>query len=282
MVMSGPAIELEWAQIDAWHAVVASPQTAWLHRLQPLDDPLPFSRPMQGAGRAETTARLLQGCLAAASWLQPMARESPPSGRSATLAWAWWLIGSYHCAHPAPALLRRAAERFALAGRRELAAYVRHQAEEETGHDELARLDLEALGYRAQALVDTCCPSKAQALVAHFTACVESETPVRVLGYVHALELWSLRVDAAAIAALERMLPAGVDATRCLRVHSSIGYEPAHVREAAAFIATLRAEERTLVAQTCFATGVLLRAPYDDDRPAEDWLAARLAPFTLP
>lgn len=117
-------------------------------------------------------------------------------------------------------------------------------------------------------------------MVAYFAACADGDAPVRVLGYACALELASSRVSEAMVDDVERSLPEGVRATRCLRVHSAIGSDIKHVAEAAAFIATLPSEERTLIAQACFETAAIMNTRHSDDRPSAGWLTKRLAPFT--
>ena len=275
----GPEASVEWAQVDAARAVVATSQTAWLYPLLPPCAADPWAQPMTGPGRTGTTSRLLSGCFLAPGQPGRAASEAVSDACPPALAWAWRMIGMYHTTHVTPGVLRHAAERLELAGRHPLAAYLRRKAREETGHDTLALHDLQALGYHAQAAVDRLCPATPAAMVAYFAACAKGDEPVRVLGYAYALELSASHVGEAAVHAVEQSLPDGVQATRCLRVHSAIGSDSRHVGEAATFIATLPADERTLIAQACFETAAIINTRRGDDRPTAGQLAEWLTPF---
>jgi hypothetical protein len=154
-----------------------------------------------------------------------------------------------------------AATRFAAAGREALAAWARAKAIEEDGHDVLARRDLEALGYDADAALAALRPPTALALAARLRAAVEADDPIECVGYAYALERLALARGADYVARVEAALPAGVRATRCLRVHSAVGSDVRHVRETVEMVAGLSGPERAAIAAAAHETAVLCCAP---------------------
>ena len=60
---------------------------------------------------------------------------------------------------------------------------------------------------------------------------LQAEDPIRCVGYAYTLERLAMSVDEAALRAVERMLPPGVQATLCMRVHSAVGSDAIHVAE---------------------------------------------------
>jgi hypothetical protein len=156
--------------------------------------------------------------------------------------------------------MRRVAARFAELGRGDIAERCLRVAVEEQGHDRLALDDLDALGYDGEALVERLKPKRAVDLVALLTRYAESGHPIACFGYAYALERSALFDTEASIAAVERFLPAGVEATRCLRVHSAAGADADHTPEAAAFIASLPAPERAIVLRAVHETASLMTA----------------------
>ena len=85
-----------------------------------------------------------------------------------------------------------------------------------------------------------------------------------MLGYVYVMERMALRNTAASIEALERLLPPGVRATRCMRVHSSVGRDATHVAESVEVIATLPPEDRGTIARAAFETSSLMHKEASD------------------
>lgn len=262
---------MEWAAVAPGRIVVATAQQAWVH--QPvfpgyLDM---FDAPMQGAGSALTTRRLLDGAIAAAAQQAP-ARDRPPLTPA---RWAWRLAISYHTTHATPRLMAIAAERFAAAGRDALAAWARQKATEESGHDQLALRDLEAMGYGG--VVEHLMPPVARALVTYFEARVTGDDdPVGCAGYAYTIERLALLRGRQDIAAVEAILPPGVKATRCLHVHSAVGSDARHVEEAIALVAGLDAAERSRVARACYETSAICFAPREGGDFTEEALVRAL------
>ena len=279
---------LEWLELstDSFassatteQTVVATATRAFLHVPQAFGTD-PFQTPMRGAGAAETTHWLLEGVIAAAKHAFQAAEGSrAPAAESrarvgvSTTHWAYRLAGYFHTTDATRRLLPVIARRFNESGRGTLAAWAEHKIREESGHDQLALRDLSELGYRARALVSAFVPPRAAAWVALFERLAAAEDPVGCVGYAHALERLALLRGPAEVSAIEQALPAGVNATRCLRVHSALGSDALHVRSNVTTTATLSADERRAIANACYLTARI----YFDPALAEDFQSAELA-----
>ncbi len=102
------------------------------------------------------------------------------------------------------------------------------------------------------------CPQPMRAAIEHFEACVDGDTPVACLGYAYALERPASLLEASYVEAVEKLLPATVDATRCLRWHSSLGEEAGHVDALLGVIAALPAPDRATVVRAAYETAQIL------------------------
>lgn len=264
--MNGTASE--WVRLEAGAVVVATDAAAWVHRPSGWAPDDPFLRPMETPGTPATTRNLLDGVIACAQPAVPPA--SPPA---MTLhRWAWRLAGYYHTTEATPRLMAEAARRFTATGRPELAAYALGKVADEAGHDALALRDLRALGLPAGIVVRRWIPPTAAALVNYFTGLVRSDFPVAALGYAYALERLALTSGDAYIASVEAVLPPGVRATRCLRVHSALGSDLSHTEDLIAVAAGLPAVDRIRIAHACHETARLCSmAP--DSVPSDEVLA---------
>ena len=80
------------------------------------------------------------------------------------------------------------------------------------------------------------------------------------------------------VAAIERLIPAGIKATHCLRVHSAIGSDAGHVAELIAFMATLPTDHRAATARATYETSSLLCAA-PSDYPGDEAMRALLDEF---
>jgi hypothetical protein len=270
-------IAMEWAEVAPGRVVVATADRIWVHAPVFNGQPDPFALPMDGAGSVETTRRLLDGAIGAAGRdaSRPAVRPSLTPAR-----WAWRLAGYYQTTHATPRLMAAAADRFAAADREALAAWARDKVREETGHDRLALRDLAALGYDSVRAVDHLAPPTAVALVRYFEARVlEDDDPIGCVGYAYALERLALERGASDVAAVEAILPPGVMATRCLRVHSAEGSDAAHVEETVRLVAGLEAAERIRVARACYEATAIYCTPPAGGFITEEALVARLSAF---
>ncbi len=269
-------MNLEWAQLTATTVAVASSNRAWLHELDPyqLDDP--FAQPMEGTGSFETTQQLLDAAVAAAQNAARRDDERPPL---TPLRYAWQLIGHYHTMGPTVPLMKEAAERFWAIGRRDLAEFAEQTAFQEKGHDHLAILDLEELGYDAEAMVATLCPSAAARLVRYFTRCIRTPEPVEAFGFMYGGERTCVSIGRDYVERVQAMLPPGVHATRTLRVHSAIGVEVEHVADSLEIIARLPASERIRIARAAYERTLVTFTPPEDGYPQETELEKMMLKF---
>lgn len=273
--MGGPAAATEWVEVNPGTVVVATEARAWLH--QPLPDGDPYMAPMTAPGTVESTRRLLDGALAAAE--QVAARTRGPTVPMTALRYAWRVVGFYHLTRATPRIMRRAVERFEERDRSELAAFAAENLEEELGHDELALADLEALGYRADELVAAVVPPAAAALVARQEEAVEGDDPLDAFGFGYAIERSSTRIGASYLTALEEVLGPEVDATRCLRVHSALGADVAHVESKVRFYSGLDAAERVRIARAVYQAALVIYRDQPNQEPPEDELAFVLGAY---
>ena len=171
--------------------------------------------------------------------------------------WVWQLAASYHLTHATPPLMQTAADRFAAAQRWNLAQWATAKVQEEKGHDQLAWLDIQAMGYDANAVVEKFIPSGAIALVNFFTRSAQATDPIKCVGYSYTLERLALLIDSNHIQRVEAALPPDVQATRCLRMHSSLGGDVHHVHESLEVIAGLTPEEQRSIRHACYETACL-------------------------
>jgi hypothetical protein len=259
----------EWARLPDGRTLVAGAERAWLHEPGGPGDPfagLMTHRP----GVTAEVGRLLSAAIALGRQSVPAA---PPVPALTPVRWAWRLIGLYHLTTHTPRLLRQTAHGFERGNRPALAAWARERATEEAGHDALALRDLAALGYDGPALVARLCPPAAARLLRAFHDAAAQGVPLGVLGYAHTVEHLATRVGSAGLARVRAALPAGVNATRCLRVHSSEGADAGHVLDNEVAVASLSGAERVRVARDCYRIAALAAMPPAQGVPDDAALA---------
>ena len=233
----------EWARLTPKKIILATPDDVWVYRpnLEEVSRNL-FAQPSDNASNVATIKKLLDTAIILGK------REASSNQQLPALNlnnWVWSLISQYHSTHSTPVLMEEASIHFAAQGNKNLAAWAKQKAVEETGHDRLALLDIQSLGYRAQALVQAYTSPSAKSLSDYFVSTVEDPNPIRVVGYSYTLERISLAVKERHIRAIEAIIPSGMKATRCLRVHSSIGSDVEHVDEALEMMAELTSAQRS-------------------------------------
>ena len=222
----------------------------------------PFATPMTGAGSAGSTVGLLDGAinLGFAGIEKRLARPDPTiAGYIVALA------GAYHTSVDTPRNLRRAASRFKALGRPEVAAYLEERAREETGHDRLALKDLCALGVPGERLVANFIPEGIKPLCKRFDDLCAEDYPIGCIGYSYCLERIAALKQETDIEKVQAMCPPGVDATRFLRSHSSLGSEAAHVEETIQFVASLPANDRIRVVQETYESALIMAEGYNHE-----------------
>lgn len=272
------SIDIQWACIAPDKVVVATANRAWLYQLGLLGSGDPFARPMTSSGNVAVTRKLLDGAIASAK--STVSSSNKPPALSC-LHWIWQLAGLYHLTHFSPGLLEEAAQRFASAGRRNLAQWAARKASEERDHDRLALLDIQSLGYSAQTVVEALVPQRSAALVDYFTRSVQIPDPISCVGYSYTMERLAMGIGEKYIRAVEALLPSGIRATRCLRVHSSVGSDVEHVEETVEMVAGLAPEERIRVASACYETALLYFRSPKEGYMSEEELQNVLEPLKL-
>lgn len=266
---------VQWVHLGADELLVASSRKAWIqypeYGIIGLDRPMPTSVP----GTTETTSNLLDGAIAAAERAARLVRPPPMTA----LRWAWELVNQWYISRHTIELLGEAAERYADSGRLDLAEFTSEKLDEERGDDELPLADLRALGYDAAAVVREVSSSDvAVQLIEYARSCVTGEHPVEFLGYAHAIERHAIRITPAWLAAVERVLPPGIDAVRGVRVHAT-DLDVQHVDAAIVFFAGLPACDRTRIALACHRTTELRSGCCAGRQPSEMELETWLRPF---
>jgi hypothetical protein len=254
----------EWVNVTGDILIIARESgEVWFHTRSGSKGAVdPFATPMTGVGAIGSTFGLLDGAinLGFAGIEDRLARPDP------TLAgYIVALVGAYHTSVDTPRNLRRAASRFEELGRSEIAAYLEERAREETGHDRLALKDLRALGVPAERLVANFIPEGIKPLCKRFDDLCVQDYPIGCIGYSYCLERIAALKQKTDIEEVQAMCPDGVDATRFLRSHSSLGSEAAHVEETIAFVASLPADDRIRVVQETYQSAVILAEGYNHE-----------------
>ncbi len=272
-----PVTDAQWAQIAPGKVVVATEDRAWLYKPRSADDR--FTQPMEGTGSIATTSKLLDGAIAAAKYA--VNSNVRPPALTATRC-VWRLAGAYHLAHAYPPLIEEAAIGFAAAERWNLEEWALQKAKEEKGHDRLALLDIKSMGYDAQAVVKALVSPAAMALIDYFTRSAQDDDPIDSVGYSYTMERLAIGiVDEKYIQKVEGLLSPSTHATRCLRVHSSVGHDADHVEETVEMVAGLTAKERVRVARACYETALLCFSPPRDSYISDSELQQILNPLKL-
>ncbi len=270
------SIEVEWATIAPDKVVVASPESVWLH--SSLDDGDLYAEPSASAGNTAITRKLLDGAMAAAKVAIPSGKN-PPALTPNRLVWQ--LAGAYQISNAVPTLMKEAGQSFAIARRHDLSNWAFEKAKEETGHAQLALLDIKSLGYRAEDLVQKIIPSAATISLDHLQRSVRDVDPIDCVGHSYASERLSLGIKKEHFQKIKSILPPNVNATRWLRIHSSLGSDAKHVEENVDIIARLSPSERTRVIRACYETALLVFSPPKEGYLSETELEDILNPFKL-
>jgi pyrroloquinoline quinone (PQQ) biosynthesis protein C len=231
---------------------------------------------MSHADKIAQTQKLLDRAIASA-WYTVKSDRRPP--KLTPIRWVWRLAAFYHLCHSTPQLMEAAAQRFALADRKSLAQWAVKKAREEAGHDQLALLDIESMGYKAEAVVEALFPPAAKNLVDHFTTSVHNSDPIDCVGYSYTAERLGICRGLEYIQRIEALLPQGKNATRCLRIHSAVGTDVEHVEKAVEMIAELTLEEQIRVAIACYKAALLRFSPPQEDYISDEEIQNVLKPL---
>jgi hypothetical protein len=254
----------EWVNVTGDISIIARESgEVWFHSLSGTKAEVdPFATPMTGVGTAGSTIRLLDGAinLGFAGIEKRLARPEPT-----IVGYIVALVGAYHTSVDTPRNLRRAASRFNELGRPEVAAYLEVRAREETGHDRLALKDLRALGVPGERLVANFIPEGIKPLCKRFDDLCVQDYPIGCIGFSYCLERIAALKQETDIEKVRALCPDGVDATRFLRSHSSLGSEASHVEETIAFVASLPANDRISVVQETYESALIMAEGYNHE-----------------
>jgi hypothetical protein len=266
--------DVEWVQIAPNKVIVANQERGWLYQPRSAEDR--FSQPMEGVGSIATTRKLLDTAIAVAKYtIQSNVR--PPA--LTAIRWIWRLASAYHLTSPVSKLMEDAAKGFSVNSRNSLAEWALEKAKEEQGHDRLALLDIQSLGYDAEAVVKVLVPPAAVSLVDYLTRSTQDDNPIDCVGYSYTIERLSLGIGGDYIEKIEELLPPHTNATRCLRVHSSVGADANHVDETVLMVAKLTPSERTRVARACYETALMCFSPPPESYISDEQLQQLLKPL---
>ena len=257
--------KVEWVQVAPNKTVVATAEKTYLidlntNKCSTLREFL-RDRPtnlIEGTNNIATTRKLLDGAIAAAKYA--VNSDIRPPALTAT-RWIYRLAGAYHLCRLTPDLMDEASAGFYLNGCYSLSEWAVQKSIEEEGHDRLALRDIQSMGYNAELVVKILVPPAAKVLMDYFTRSVRDVDPVDCVGYSYTMERLALGVDEKYIQKVENLLPPGVNATRCLRVHSSVGADVEHAEETVEMVAELTVKERTRIARACYETALMCFSP---------------------
>ncbi|MBE9169730.1 hypothetical protein IQ238_20115 [Pleurocapsales cyanobacterium LEGE 06147] len=265
--------DLEWVRLTPNKIILATADRVWVHRSNSEDSSDFFARPSSNTGSIAITKNLLDTAIVLAK-RAANSHQKPPALTPAT--WIWSLASKYHLTHSTPRLMKEASRRFKAMGREPLAEWAAQKAIEESGHDRLALLDIQSLGYKAEAVVKAFVPPSATVLLDYFIRSVQNSDPIGCVGYSYTLERLALVIGEEHIQAVEERMPSGTNATRFLRVHSSIGSDVEHVEEIIEVVAKLTPEERIKVTIACYETALLYFSYSLANYPSEEELQQKL------
>jgi hypothetical protein len=230
------------------------------------------------AEKIAQTQKLLDRAIAYAWYTVKSDRRLPVL---TSMHWVRELAGSYHLTHSYLPLLEEAQDRFEKMGRKNLSQWAAHKAIEERGHDRLALLDIKSMGYKAEAVVQALIPPSVVVLVNYFARSVQAPDPIGCVGYAYTMERIATGINKKHIQLVEALLPPGICATRCLRLHSGIGSDVEHVKETVEIVAGLAYEEHIRVALACYETALLYFSPLKEDYISDEELKHALRPLEL-
>jgi hypothetical protein len=256
----------EWVNVTGDISIIARESgEVWFHTPDSTKESVnPFATPMTGVGTTGSTVGLLDGAINL-GFAEIEKKEGLACPEPTIAGYIIALVGAYHTSVDTPRNLRRAAKRFEELGRPEVAAYLEVRAREETGHDRLALKDLRALGVPGERLVANFIPEGIKPLCKRFDDLCAEDYPVGAIGYSYCLERIAALKEKADIEKVQAMCPDGVDATRFLRSHSSLGSEASHVAETIEFVASLPANDRIKVVQETYESALLLAEGYNHE-----------------
>ncbi|MFN6536148.1 MAG: hypothetical protein RM021_007205 [Nostoc sp. EkiNYC01] len=237
-----------------------------------------FASNMSHAEKIAQTQKLLDRAIAYA-WHTVKTDRRPP--KLTPIRWVWRMAGAYHSSRHTSRLMEEATQRFAASGRKNLAEWAKQKAKEEAGHDQLALLDIQSMGYEAEAVVQAFVPSTVHALIDYFIQSVKVPEPIDCIGFFYASERLGTFQGEEYIQSVDALLPPGTHATRWLRIHSGVGAEVKHVEETVNLVAQLTPQERIRIERACYETALLRFTPPKESYISDEELLKVLKPLEL-
>ncbi|QSJ19218.1 hypothetical protein JYQ62_11100 [Nostoc sp. UHCC 0702] len=256
--------------------VVSTASSAEMHQPYPLENNDSLDKKVIDAATLIKTRKFLDQAMVRA-WHAVKSESKPPN--LTPIRWVWRLAGIYHSSRHTTPLMEEAAQHFSALGRWDLAQWAAQKAREEADHDRLALLDIQSMGYDALAVVQAFFPTSIKDFVDYFTQIVQRTNPIDCVGLCYAIERLGTFVGEEYIQKVEALLPPGIHATRCLRVHSNIGPEVKHVEDIVEIVAQLTPQERNCIARACYETAVLRFSPPKKDYISDEELQRILKPL---
>jgi hypothetical protein len=223
-------------------------------------------------GSVDVTRQTMAGAIYAG--FQSSAAErmlAEPPREDSLFRYIYSIATMYHTTHSTTIIMGQASARLATMGHHRGADRCLHVVREEKGHDKLALHDLTALGLQAEKFVERFYPRGARDLASLYQRICDSEQPIGVFGYVYVLERLALLNTEETIAGVEWLIPVGIKATRCIRVHSAVGTDQRHVEESLEFIASLDAGDRAAIARAALETSRIVHGD-NDDYPGDEMM----------
>ncbi|GEM_PF-4996470 len=214
---------------------------------------------------------------AASRYLDSTAHHAETTAPPTLMSYVYGLLGAYQTARVTPPIMMALSARYAACGRLAVVERCLTIASEESGHDTLALRDLVALGYPAAALVMAIRPKRALAMIDLLFRYAAAKDPIASFGYAYALERSAAVISEVQLRHLDSIIPAGITADRCVRVHGAAGGAAGHLRDSLDFMVTLKAHEQAGIAQGVFETLCVMHDPDLEDYPGDDALAAWIA-----
>jgi len=114
-------------------------------------------------------------------------------------------------------------------------------------------------------LVASYIPEGIKPLCKRFDELCAEDYPIGSIGYSYCLERIAALKEKSDIENVGALCPDGVDATRFLRSHSSLGSEASHVDETIDFVASLPADDRTKVVQETYRSALIMAKGYNHE-----------------
>lgn len=264
--------------MDTDFSVVNTANSAWMYQSNNVENSNYLTQKVIDAATLTKVQKFLDRAIVSA-WYAVKSDRRPPA--LTPIRWVWRLAGMYYSTRCTSPLMEEAAERFAALGHYNLAHWAAQKAREEKGHDHLALVDIQSMGYDAEAVVQALVPSTIQEYVNYFTQIVRRTNPIDCVGLCYVIERFGTCIGEEYIQRVEASLPPGIQATRSLRVHSNLGSEVNHVDDTVEIVAQLTPQERNRVAKACYETAVLRFSPPKEDYISDEELQRILKPLEL-